>query len=56
MNRVSIIYRIAKRLIDNGFLPKEALVKAKRMVAKHPTAEQIKMIREWYRRAKNADS
>ncbi len=45
MTRLEATYRIAKRLVDEGWEPKAALEEAKRIVAKHPTADQIRNMR-----------
>jgi hypothetical protein len=46
MTRLEATSRIAKRLVDEeGWEPKAALEEAKRIVAKHPTADQIRGMR-----------
>lgn len=52
MSRIQVTYRIAKRLVDEGMAPKEALEEAKRIVAKHPTADKIRLMRAIRERVK----
>jgi len=52
MSRIEATFRIAKRLMDEGMTPKEALEEAKRIVAKHPTANQIRLMRAIRERVK----
>jgi len=52
MSRIEATFRIAKRLIDTGMSPKEALEEAKRIVSKHPTKEQIRLMRAIRERTK----
>lgn len=52
MTRLEATFRIAKRLVDGGMSAKEALEEAKRIVAKHPTADKIRLMRAIRERVK----